>query len=165
MKIVDSNGKLFGKLNLLDLVILLILVILLAGGVYKLAFVDNTVYIPDYKEGTFDIRLHNLRDYEVQALTVGDVVAVPKIQDLGTISDIKIEKRVDLVNGADGKVYPTEHPLYYSVVITVKTEQLEQREDLYYVGKNYQMIDGQTLDIVSGVVSCKGNVIAIDIAE
>ena len=165
MRIVDQNGKLFGKINLLDFVILLILLLLIGGGIYKLAFVDNSIYIPDYQEGYVTIKLLSLREYKVDAVAEGDVIAVPKIQELGEVVEITKTNRVDSVCSDDGGVYPVENPLYYELTLKLKTDQLVERDGCYYVGKNYKLISGQALDVTNGVLPCKATVMSVEIIK
>ncbi|MBQ6947107.1 MAG: DUF4330 domain-containing protein [Clostridia bacterium] len=165
MKMIDQNGKLFGKINLLDFILLLIVVVLIAGGIYKLTAIDNSVYAPDYQEGTITLRVHSLRSYEVDALQNGDMIAVPKIQQLGKIISIEKNNRVDNVNAADGKIYSVSNPIYYEVDIELKTEEMVCRDGYYYVGKNYRLLPGQALEISSGTVESKATVISVDIKK
>lgn len=163
MRIVDQKGKLFGKINLLDFILLLIFTVLLLGGIYKLTMVDNTVYMPDYQQGEITIRLSNLRSYEVEALQQGDLIAVPKIQDLGKVISVTSENRVDTVNSADGKIYSAANPMYFVAEVTLQSDELVCRDGKYFVGKNYKLIPGQALDVTNGVLECKGTLLSIEI--
>ena len=163
-KMIDNNGKLFGKINLLDLTVLVILLVALIGGCYKLFFVDNSVYTPDYQSGTITLRLTNLNDRQIQAIKTGDLLRVPKIQELGTIKHIEVAHRVDNVNSADGKIYSIENPLSYELTVTLETDKLFTRDDFVYVGDSYRLNKGMSLDVSNGLVPCKASVLSIDMA-
>ena len=165
MKVIDNNGKLFGKINLLDFIIVLVLAVLLIGGIYKLAFVDNTIYVPEYQEGYVTVKLLSLREYEANAIAVGDTVSVPKIQMLGEVVELERNHRVDSVGGADGDIYPVENPIYYEITVKIKSDQLLERDGHYYVGKNFKLISGQSLDLTNGFLNCKATVNTIEISK
>jgi len=164
-KIVSENGKLFGKINLLDFLVLLILLIAIIGGCYKIFFIDNSVYTPDYQNGLITLRLTNLSERQVSAIKKGDLLRVPKVQELGTIENIKVDHRIDNVNSIDGKIYSVENPLSYELTVTLETNQLFFSSDFFYVGDSYKLNNGMTLDVSNGLVPCKATVISLEIVE
>ena len=161
-KLIDNNGKLFGKINLLDFFVLLILVIALVGGCYKLFFVDNSVYVPEYQHGQITLRLASMPEERVQAIKVGDLIRVPKIQDLGKIKDINVVNRMDSVSSSDGSVYVVENPMQYEVTVVIETDELYFRDDFYYIGNNYKINKGMALDVSNGLLACKATLLSID---
>ena len=164
-KIVDSNGKLFGKINLLDFIIVLILAVALLGGCYKIFLVDNSTYAPDYQNGTITLRLTNLNERQISAIKNGDPIRIPKIQELGTIKEIDVAHRIDNVNSDDGKIYSIENPLSYELTVTLQSDKLFMRDDFVYIGDNYKLNKGMSLDVSNGLVPCKASIVSIDFAE
>ncbi len=164
-KLIDNNGKLFGKINLLDFIVLLILVIALIGGCYKVFFVDNSVYTPEYQRGQITLRLSSMPKERVQAIKVGDLIRVPKIQDLGEIKDINVVNRIDNVNSVDGAIYAVENPMQYEVTVVIETDELYFRDDFYYIGDNYKINKGMALDVSNGLLACKATMLSIDVME
>lgn len=162
-KIVSENGKLFGKINLLDFLVLLILVVAVVGGCYKLFFVDNSVYTPDYQSGSITLRLTNLTDRQAAAVKNGDHIRVPKIQDLGIVKDIEIAHRVDNVNSIDGNIYTIENPLSYELTVKLETDKLFERDGFIYVGDSYKINKGMSMDVSNGLMPCKATLISIEI--
>ncbi len=162
MKLIDHNGKLFGKINLLDLIIFLLIALLLVGGIYKLFFVDNSIYVPDYHEGEITVLLTGISEYELACIKEGDLIRVPNIQNLGTITKIQVDQRTDTVNSSDGKVYNVKNPLNFELLVVLNTDELTQREESFYVGKNFKLVPGQSLDVTNGVVECKSSILSIE---
>lgn len=163
-RFVTKQGKVFGKINLLDLIIVLIVLIALIGGLYKMTFVDKTIYIPEYKEGYVTVKLLNLSDRKVAAIKAGDVLSVPNVQKLGEVVEINVAPRTDNVNSVDGTVYTIDNPLYSDVTVKLKTDELMTRNDYTYVGKNYKLLKGQSLDVTNGILPCKATIVSIEIA-
>lgn len=164
-KIVDSNGKLFGKINLLDFIILTIFIVALLGGCYKLFFVDNTVYTPDYKQGHITLRLTGITESEVDVVKKGDLISVPKVQKLGIVKEIEVAHRIDNVNSIDGNVYTLENPLNFELTVILDTDELFTRDGFIYVGDSYKLNSGMSLDVSNGLLPCKATVLSIDLAE
>ena len=66
MKIVDENGKVFGKLNLVDLGIVLLLILAVAAVGYKLVrerFIERETAVIEYT-----LRVEGLRQQSVDAI-------------------------------------------------------------------------------------------------
>ena len=164
-KLISKEGKLFGKFNILDCLVLLILVIMIAGAIYKFGFVDNGIYVPDFKEGYITVLATGLNENEINAIKVGDSFFVPKIQHIGEITEISIEPRIDNQSSVDGKVYSVENPLFYDVTLKVKCTEMSFRKEHYYVGKNYKIICGQTLAGSTGLVTFNPTVREVVITE
>ncbi len=164
-KLFDNNGKLFGKINLLDFFILLIFSIALIGGCYKLFFVDNSVYTPEYQRGQITLRLSSMPKERTEVIKVGDLIRVPKIQDLGEVKNITTEKRIDNVNSIDGCVYTVENPLQYEMTLVIETDEMYLRDGFYYIGDNYKINKGMALDVGNGLLSCKATLLSIEVVE
>lgn len=164
-KIVDANGKLFGKINLLDFIILLILVVAIIGGCYKLFFVDNSAYTTEYQQGQITLKLIGLTERQMDAVKMGDLIHVPKIQDLGMVSHIDVEHSIEQVSSIDGNVYSVENPLLYDLTITLDTDELFFRDEFFYVGKQYKINKGMSLEISNGLMPCKAVVQSVKLEK
>ena len=163
-KIVDNNGKLFGKINLLDLFVFLVIAVLLIGGIYKAVFVDETIYTPDYKSGQITLRIASVNARQRAAIEEGDIVRVQNVQDLGTIKELNVVNKMDNVSSLDGKVYVVENPLYYEVTMVLETDELFVGSDGFtYVGQNYKLNQGMSLSITNGLFPASATVISVDI--
>ena len=165
MSKLTKNGKLFGKINVLDFIIIAILLVMLAGVVYKFGFVDNSLYIPDFKEGTITVRAVSMSKNDKNALAVGDPFCVPNVQKLGKIVDIQYENTLENQKSTDGNVYTAANPLLYDAVITIECDEMSYRNDNYYVGKNYKVISGQSLDVSNGILNFKSTVVSVAISD
>lgn len=161
-KMIDKNGKIFGKINLLDAIIIIIIAIALIGVAYKFIVVDDAAYLPEYQDGQITLKLTGLNESKSNAVKVGDVISVPNVQELGEVVDIKVQNRTDNVSSIDGNVYTIENPLHYELIVTLKTAQLYERDEYFYLDKNYKIIAGQSLDVTNGVLPCKASILNIE---
>lgn len=163
-KIVDNNGKLFGKINLLDLFIFVVIGVLLISGIYKVVFVDESIYTPEYKSGQITLRIASVNARQSETFEDGDIIRVQNVQDLGTIADLSIVNKMDNVSSQDGDVYIVANPLYYEVTMVLETDELFVGSDGFtYVGQNYKVNAGMTLSITNGLYSASATVVSVNI--
>ena len=97
--IIDSKGKLFGKVSIIDIIIIIVVIAAIAGVGYKLKQ-SNTITLTTK---TDKVRLtffsEESTEYAVKAVKVGDVV---KDIDQGTtfgrvVEDIKTDKAMSFL--------------------------------------------------------------------
>lgn len=123
MKLIDEKGRLFGKLNLIDLVVVL-LIILLAGAVgYKV--LSPKVATSPTAQGDVTVLLKStFRTASVaQSVTKGQklVFGTDYIPN-ATITDVKAVPADYTTTDAQGKVHIEKHPTSKDLYITVKAK-------------------------------------------
>lgn len=95
MKIIDRNGRLFGKISVIDLVVVAVVVVLAAALYFKnnqahtgSAVVEQTI--------TFQVRARGLDRYIADALLVGDGLYDQNYPSggraIGHITDVQVER-------------------------------------------------------------------------
>jgi hypothetical protein len=143
--IIDKNGKLFGKVNIIDILVVVVLLGAAAGAVYKYAKAGTTgllskpdkvrivFYCPEYPEYAADeenIKKGSLVKDAVQGIT------------LGTVTGVEIGESVGYAVSADGKYVASSKPDHVSVTITVEGYGRYTENGLiinnieYYVGQS-----------------------------
>ena len=119
MKIVNEKGKLFGIINIIDLVVILIIVLLAVGGVKRLK--SNPVSIAEDKKALLTVEVSDVRVATVDGIVVGDpLYHYDKGQLLGEIVDKKVEPYREPVESGDGRWILAEVPEKYVVTMTVE---------------------------------------------
>ncbi|MCQ2559900.1 MAG: DUF4330 domain-containing protein, partial [Clostridia bacterium] len=69
MKIINEKGKLFGIINVVDLLVILLIVLIAAGATYKTA---NNAASGSSQKVEYTILLQCIRPEPAEAITVGD---------------------------------------------------------------------------------------------
>ncbi len=124
MKLIDEKGKLFGKLNIVDLVVVVVIVAIVATVVVRFtssklnanglnpATPDQYCYITAYS---------SLQVPEVaEALKVGDhIVNSGKYTD-AEIVDIKVEPAAYVGVNSEGEAVYSEHPLWKDITVVIR---------------------------------------------
>lgn len=108
--VIDSKGKLFGIVNVIDLTLILLIIVLIGGGVYKLSRLEN-VSIEDQKQIRVSIEFEEENKGLIDAIKEGDVLFDSvRGTEFGKVVDKTIMPHKEHVIGKDGKVEYKEIP-------------------------------------------------------
>lgn len=174
--IIDNKGKLFGKINIVDLVVVLVVVIAVAGVVLtkmkldnsKIMSNDSNMLIQSSAEmDTLEIKLKvkEVRDITRDAIIVGDdVYLMTNDRLLGSVVRVDSEPAVREVIGDNGAVYRAEVPQRYDVTIVVET-QGKKKEEGYFTNSNIQILYGREMGIKTSTIQTIPTVDGIEIIE
>ena len=133
MKIMDEKGRLFGKINLFDLIALMVLVLGLLVIGLRLTGGEEEAVAPAYSSATVQIESTGMRDYMVESLKEGDLL-YEENKKIGVIKEIRAEKqKVDTLL-PDGSYQAIERVLFYDVMLTIETEQYYEDAGQYVNG-------------------------------
>lgn len=135
MKLVDDKGRLFGKLNLLDILGILLLVSLLFLSFLKIT--DNSIAsITSAEENVkVELTLSIVMDKGYfDVLKVGDRITEDKRALTGEVTNIEFRDVYATSTDIDGKAVDSIDPTKQEAVVTIETELLK-RGALYKLGK------------------------------
>lgn len=137
MKIIDRNGRLFGVISVIDLLVIAVVAVM-AAALYFKSNQPHTGTTVTEQPITFQIRARGLRSYVAQAIQVGDHLYdldyTSGGASLGEIVDIQVERDpgTALVSLHDGTVQLIEAEDSVDLLITVQGMGLVD-------GKNYSI--------------------------
>lgn len=124
MKLIDEKGKLFGKLNIVDLIVVVVIVVLIAAVAVR--FTSSKLNANGLNPASEDQYCYvtafaSLQVPEVaESLKIGDhVVAGGKYTD-AEIVDIKVEPAAYVGVNSEGKAVYSEHPIWKDVTVVIK---------------------------------------------
>lgn len=149
---VDKNGRLFGKVSIIDIVIVFAIVVLAAGFVYnrtaqhirQIILADTPMYVTFLVEG--------VRDLSLDAVSEGDIIfrqheRVP----LGTVSSIRTAPAHDIMIGTDGTAIYAPIEGRYNMYVTI--EGVGSITDAgFFVNGTLQLATGSRLSIQSNTL-------------
>lgn len=126
MKIINEKGKLFGVINIVDLLVLLAVIAVAAGVGYKL-------FAPQIAEATSKkvpvtvvVRVRGATPFLVQEVQRNDQVGKKIVSGSSftdaVITDMQIEDYVQQVTTADGQIVNALDPSKKDLVFTIETE-------------------------------------------
>ncbi|KNF09177.1 hypothetical protein CLPU_4c02230 [Gottschalkia purinilytica] len=119
MPIIDKKGKLFGKVNILDLFIVLLIVVLGVGALYKVKGVKQNTSLGT-KELNVRLYVKEREKFSLDKIKVGDVV---KEYDtgivFGKIKNIEVKPAIKEVKTGKGEIKKAEIPERYDLYIDI----------------------------------------------
>lgn len=148
---IDSKGKLFGKISIIDILIILVVLAGTAGLAYK---VNNSKTITPFTK-TDDIQVvfsaDEIPEFVAKVMKVGDIVKDPiKGTVFGKVKDIKKGTSISRVETADGRIVVAERPGYVSLKVTIEGKGIYTNSGItfdnadYYIGKSLEIRVGNT---------------------
>ena len=156
--IMDEKGRLFGKVSIVDLLIILVVITAAAGIGYK--FTRSKTVSPFIKTDSIQVRFYveDAPSYAIDNVKIGDPVK-ESIQNtgLGHVTDIQKGKSIFWSTDSSGRLVSSSREGYASVVVTMKANGFFGKNGVtinntdYYVGKTIILYVGNSA--LSGRIS------------
>lgn len=148
-----KNGKLFGKINLFDLLVILLILVLAVGIGYKFLVIDKEV-AKNTVEVTYDLKIETVRDVTVNAFREGDTVYHYKLEEpIGTVSGIATTPAMDTLDTLSGEALSVPVEDRYDLVVTVKGTAVRQDDGNLMMGK-VKLVEGTELRVATQLAHC-----------
>ena len=157
-KIMDKNGKFFGKVSVIDVLLIVLILGLAAGfGYRKLsAPAERIVYSNTKFYSTFMVE--KVREFSVAAFAEGDLIYEQYgTQPLGKIVDIRTEDAYDVLKKADGTAIYAPIEEKFNVYLTLESSG-SVNDGGYYFNGNAQLSVGSDVTLQSNTVICSARV-------
>jgi hypothetical protein len=147
--VIDREGRLFGKVSVIDILIICVVLIAVAGIGYK--FSTSNISGPFTKVDHIQVVFYQeeIPDYVANAVKNGDPVRESlQYSDFGTVVDVQIGDAVSWVETDSGENVPAPKPGYSSVYITMDAKGIIGENgvtidnSVYYVGKTIELYVG-----------------------
>lgn len=131
-----KDGKLFGKISIVDIFVV-ILVAALAIGIYSRFAITGTSVETQSQPLEYTMKVSNVRIGTVNALKdyMGPIYDDTTKEYLGEITEVTYEKAKVDVTLANGQLKASESPDRYNVLLTVKVDG-NVNEKGYYTANN-----------------------------
>ncbi len=161
MKLIDSEGRLFGKISVVDIIVVA-LVIVLALGVYTRFFTKETTSVTASDDKfTYQLAVNGVRDMTVNALSVGDKVYENENNTyIGVITDISVSDAYGEFATAEGKYVTAPLVDRKDVVLTIEAEGLIS-SGRYYASRTYELSVNMSVPFYTKYCTTTGNVWSI----
>lgn len=157
---IDNKGKLFGRISVVDIIIVLAFIAAVAGFAYKLTAGSNTIVIKSDTPITMELKIEQARQYSVDAVVVGQNLYEEHADLIGTVTAVRTEPSYALGGNTDGtQTYaPVENrfDIYITVAATGRVS-----DGSYYLGGSRQVSRGSNIKLESQTMSCTAKVNSI----
>lgn len=126
MKLIDRDGRLFGKISVIDVIVLAVVVVLVAA-VFTKTRMPQTGATVSTVPVVYTMRVQNQPEYMLDAIQVGDQLfdeARSTGGSLGTITDVQVSDGTYQASLNDGTVAMVPAEGYYDLLLTIEGEAL-----------------------------------------
>lgn len=153
MEIIDEEGFLFGVINVIDAVVVLLVLSLL--GVGSTMLLDaGTAETGEKTTATVTVEIRKVEPYVARAITTGDY------GEEMTVVNRSAKPAGVIVKSSDGEIFEREHPRLRTVTVVVKLEVERRPDGLVY--RNAPLRVGRELQLSSDRVSVTGVVTDVE---
>ncbi len=159
MKIVNEKGKLFGLINIIDLMVVLILALIVVGGASRLK--TKPIIVNEDSKAVITFEVSDVRMATVENIIVGDpIYHYDKGGFIGNITDVKVEPYKEPVE-SNGQWVNAEIPEKYVATFTVDAD-VRDNPDVIIAG-NEQTRIGVQFRVKNKRIAFFGTVMKIEV--
>ena len=161
---MDKNGKIKGKVSIIDILVILLIVVVIAGIGARYGSRITSAVKSD-KEFEYVLRVENVREYTINALQrKGKITDKKSEKDLGEITDVRVENAVQQSVTASGEVKFSELPDRYTCFVTIIGKGKES-DDNYILNDTTELSVGRNIDLYSKYVKTSGDIESVKVVE
>ena len=131
-KFLDENGRVFGLISLIDVLVILLAVLFAVAFYVKSNMKEYTSSRTD-GEVTYQILTEYVRDSAMESLRPGDEIFTKGDFSVGTVTDVQIAPARSSIALVDGSIVAITVPDRYDVTITI-TAPCSYTAGCYYAG-------------------------------
>ena len=120
---IDKKGRLFGKVNIIDLCVVLIIISALAVTAIKLQSADNGGDAEKNTEIEYTLKVASVREYTAKQFIEGENVYDDETgKYIGKIVSVEKKDDMDYIMKVDGTYSVAKKPERYDVFVTLSTK-------------------------------------------
>lgn len=149
MGIIDERGRLFGRLSILDIVIVLAVIVLVVGFIYNRTGQHVRQIIMPNTPLYVTFLVENVREFSLNAVQEGDIFfRQHERMALGTVTSVETAPAYDIMVRTDGTAVYAPVEGRYNMYITLACVG-SITDSGFFVNGNLQMAEGGRLSLQS----------------
>lgn len=149
--IIDNKGKLFGKISIIDIMVVFVIIAILLGVGYKFSK-SSSVVLRKTESITLEFFAAEAPEFAADAAKIGDTVSdLEKMSVFGKVTALKVDKAKSFGQTASGELVPASRPGFSSIKLEVAGEVMKNIDGgfsvnnaTYVIGKEIQLKVGNT---------------------
>lgn len=160
MKIVDSKGKLFGKINAIDFCVVVVVIALVLGAVYKFGIVNKTSGAGSsaMQPINYEVKIEKAREYSFGNVQEGDVLYDKTSGNpIGKVVKAEKEPATDIVEMPNGTAIEGLVENRINIILTIEAEGTVTEKG-HFVNKTYELLVGSKKKFFTKYLECEGSV-------
>ena len=137
--IVDDKGRLFGRISIIDALVVVVVIVLVIAAFTKFRVHDTPLASPDTVEVTYTVTIPGARITGVNLLRRGDRLFAQETGTyIGTITDIEVADAMSPEPLVDGTVVMASAEERYDVTMTI-VSQGSMSGGRYFADRTYEL--------------------------
>jgi len=137
-KIIDDNGRLFGLISFIDVIVLAVVIILAAAVFLRPGVTGNPLGTPAATDVTYTVIVPAIRLSTAEQILIGDNLYTEMGTLIGTITDVKISDAYNQEPLADGTIVMGRIHERYDVRLTVEV-QCSVSDGRYFANRIFEL--------------------------
>ena len=163
-----KDGKIFGKINIFDFIVIILLVLLIFGALtffgLRLLSDEPLIQNRELKEVEYTIVLGEVRTETVNAFNEGSLIYDAETKaPIGIVTEIKTTAATDIKGTFDGKAVNAPIEDRYRVTLTLKAIVSQTNAGDLWLTDRDRLLLGRTVSFINQIASCKGDVGKIEV--
>lgn len=160
-----KNIKLFGKFNLFDITILILIIALVIFGTVKYRTLDKAVDTSTSGNIIYTILISNVRNYTVDAFIIGDMIFDSGTNvNIGKIINVESRPAKLVKTLEDGTAKVLENEFRNDMILTIETPGSSTNEG-YYANKSIELKVGSEKEVETKYAKTYGKISSINYNE
>lgn len=163
-KILDEKCKLFGKINIIDLLVVVAILVLIFASIIK--FENVSEQMTSDKTIEYTVEVVGIRQPSVDAIKkkLEGITEIETEKELGNVVDVKVTPTKELVHLNDGSYKEVELVNKYTALLTIEVSGTETKDN-YYTSTGKKLIVGESISLYNDYVVSYGNVKSVKVIE
>lgn len=158
---MDKNGKIKGKFNIIDLLVVILIIAVIAGIAVRYGSSVTTAVKSD-EEFEYVVKVESVRDFTIDALEKkGKVTDKKSTLDLGEIVNVEYEPTKYQSTTASGEIIFPVQPERYTAYVTIRTKGKES-DNSYIMADSNELSVGRNTEIISKYVHTSGTILEVN---
>ena len=155
-----KNGKIFGKINIFDFIVLILVILLLIAtvgvlGIRSLRDIKNGK--PHRQEITYQISIESVRIETVNSFEPGgEVYSNSTKERIGVITSVESENAVTVMETLDGKVVSAPVEDRFNMTLTIRAAAKTEPDKDIWISSSDRILAGQNLTFITQKNKCQG---------
>lgn len=162
MKILDENGRIGGKISIIDVIVILICLLVVFSVFVKFNNDDTRAASKDAKTITYTVKIKSIRQGTVDAIKKGDVLRenIDK-NPMGKVEAIQVEPATLKMNLNNGTWIDAPLEDRYDVILTMK-KKADLNDGHVYINRIYELNVNSTITLLSKYAQFTGTITGIN---
>jgi hypothetical protein len=163
--VIDKQGRLFGKLSIIDIAVLVVIIGLLIGLGYRRLSSKAAVIVNADTKFYVTLVVERIRDFSLEAIDEGDIIYEQYAQQpFGKIVATETEQSKEVLKKPDGTISYVPMEQKFNLYATLECTG-NVGDNGYYVNGNSQIAIGSDLRIQSNKVICTARVVGLSLSR